>query len=275
MVMSRSTLFALFAFPQILLSPLGCGELSPFQPEPLKVTATPYTNYSHVLEWNIATVITPELKPTPTPGPSPGPFPTPKVGDPCPVCYGTGKSGDRINPCDPCKGDGKVNEGDPILTSTSAPQVSLPTFGDLIKALEPAIKNLEAKLESLPPKEEVRVPEEKVDQSKLIPAPPEPQPLPLLNPKTFKEVTTYHMKWNMRYYTWSDDNRCFIDTLGHRVTFNSILNFHPSKHKFVLMGCQTGVCTQVPITRSTTRVEIPPNEFGTTKESTANGGRSN
>lgn len=268
--MSRSTLFALFAFPLILLSPLGCGGLSPFQPEPLKVTATPYTNYSHVLEWSIATVTVPELKPTPTPGPSPSP--SVKVGDKCTVCYGTGKSGDRINPCDPCKGDGIVNEGDPILLPS---QVTLPTFGDLIKTLEPVIKDLEAKLQPLPPKEEVKIPEEKVDQSKLIPAPPDLQPLPLLNPKTYKEVTSYHMNWNMRYYTWSDEYRCFIDTLGHKVTFNSILNFHPSKHKFVLMGCQTGTCTQVPITRSTTRVEITPNEFGTTQESTANGGRSN
>ncbi len=95
---------------------LGCNN-NPFQPKVLKVTPVPYTNYAPTLCWELAMEKKDSL-PTPTPTPGPSPNPSVKVGDTCPVCLGRGKSGDGINPCDPCKGDGKVNEGDPILFSS-------------------------------------------------------------------------------------------------------------------------------------------------------------
>lgn len=290
----RLTFISFVSFVPLVSVFSGCGG-SPFQPDPIVLNAPAYTNYSHTLEWELA-IENKDVLPSPGPNPGPNPNPTPKIGDTCPVCEGRGKSGDGINPCNPCKGDGKVDGGDPILISEAIPttenkgkeslpaeepkvkeelhQVNLVEFGDLIKSLEPAIKNLSSKLE------EVRIPEEKVDPNKLIPAPVEDRPLPPIlpqkpNERLFTEVTQYHMKWNMRFYTWSDDLNCFIDTLGHRVTFNSILGFHPSKYQNVQMGCTTGQCTLVPITRSTARVEIKPNEFGTPQRSTANGGSKN
>lgn len=55
--------------------------------------------------------------------PTPGPSPNVKVGDQCPVCEGRGKSGDGIQPCGPCKGDGRVDAGDPILSTEVLPEV--------------------------------------------------------------------------------------------------------------------------------------------------------
>lgn len=57
-----------------------------------------------------------------SPAPAPGPTPVgPKVGDTCEDCSGTGKVGDGtiFKPCKPCMGDGKLDLGDPGLSSTS------------------------------------------------------------------------------------------------------------------------------------------------------------
>lgn len=65
----------------------------------------------------------------PTPGPNPTP-PTPdnkpKIGDKCPTCNGSGKvDGDHDGrpdfDCLDCGGDGRVDSGDPILTTSSPP----------------------------------------------------------------------------------------------------------------------------------------------------------
>ena len=53
--------------------------------------------------------------------PTPDPAPDIKIGDTCPHCKGTGREpGDgTVNiPCGQCKGDGVVDEGDPILVDT-------------------------------------------------------------------------------------------------------------------------------------------------------------
>ncbi len=58
----------------------------------------------------------------PTPNPTPN---KPKVGDTCPHCKGTGREpGDgSINiSCGQCNGDGRVDEGDPILVDNDKPE---------------------------------------------------------------------------------------------------------------------------------------------------------
>lgn len=54
----------------------------------------------------------------PTPAPEPDNV---KIGDKCPKCDGTGKifaDGKVAEPCWQCKGDGRADEGDPIVTKS-------------------------------------------------------------------------------------------------------------------------------------------------------------
>ncbi len=74
-------------------------------------------DYRHVWFWASASTQAPPIDPTPTPQPVPSPDGKPRIGDTCPVCNGRGKSGDGIQPCAPCGGDGIVNANDPILTA--------------------------------------------------------------------------------------------------------------------------------------------------------------
>ena len=61
--------------------------------------------------------------PTPNPSPTPGPNPNVKIGDICPNCKGRGKlsydGGGSWTDCTPCGKDGRVDEGDPILSGLS------------------------------------------------------------------------------------------------------------------------------------------------------------
>lgn len=104
----------------LLLLFLGCCIGCTPVPQPIHATIPPQTDYTAVFSWETACIMENE-----TPNPHPEPSPTPdkvKVGDKCPTCYGTGRSGDGIQPCFQCSGDGKVDEGDPILGNTSPDQ---------------------------------------------------------------------------------------------------------------------------------------------------------
>jgi len=107
-------LFYMFWVGVCLFCLLGCGPL--INPTPLTVRIPAQTDYTAVFSWETASLLADTLNPNPGPTPTPN---KPKVGDSCPTCYGTGKSGDGIQTCFQCKGDGKVDEGDPILGNTT------------------------------------------------------------------------------------------------------------------------------------------------------------
>lgn len=52
---------------------------------------------------------------------TPSPDDSPKPGDKCPDCRGTGKSGDGIGRCGSCGGDGRIDEKDIVPSITSEP----------------------------------------------------------------------------------------------------------------------------------------------------------
>lgn len=72
--------------------------------------------------------------------------PKPKPGDTCWNCNGRGKSGDGITPCPQCRGDGRLDQGDPglnrLLSAVAAaapvipapfvPSPNFPTIDDII-----------------------------------------------------------------------------------------------------------------------------------------------
>ena len=108
----------------LVLNVIGCNPSPSPTPTPdnlpkiITVRAVAYQDEQPILAHAIAQVAdNPSPGPGPNPSPSPSPDDKPKVGDVCPNCDGRGKSGDGINPCRPCKGDGRVDEGDPILVA--------------------------------------------------------------------------------------------------------------------------------------------------------------
>jgi hypothetical protein len=99
---------------------LGC---IPPGPKRILVDVPPNTNYTPLLSWYISEGTSLE----PAPAPVVPPDESVKVGDTCPSCKGTGRTGDGYMPCRDCAGDGRVDEGDPILTGELAPQKSILT----------------------------------------------------------------------------------------------------------------------------------------------------
>lgn len=99
----------------------GCNVIPGPTPTPTPVEIkTPPSNADDdqaILAISIADTLgntAPDIIPTPSPN-------TVKVGDVCPVCEGRGKSGDGIQPCGPCRGDGRVDAGDPVLSTEVVP----------------------------------------------------------------------------------------------------------------------------------------------------------
>ena len=249
----------------------GCNSILP-APEPIHVLVPASTNYEAVMALEVALVTTDtEVAPnTPT---------KLKEGDKCTNCSGTGKltkDGVPTDDCWMCLGDGIANKNDPILTNPGEYVITI--FGDMVDGINEQLKQVPGKKENpectcvdckcvdckctnpeackpIPEKVEALKPEE--DGVVLDPIPPRKQV------KAYRIETRYHIDWNMRHYTWSDGQNCFIDTLGHKVTFDSIPGFHPSKYKNVQMGCTTGRCTLVPITVSGVNVEIKDDQPGT------------
>lgn len=97
---------------------LGCDLPTPTPPKPsvIQFKAPAFNDDQDILAYSLAQAST--VSPSPSPAPDSD---KPKVGDVCPVCNGRGKSGDGIQPCAPCSGDGRVDEHDPIMHS-SLPQ---------------------------------------------------------------------------------------------------------------------------------------------------------
>lgn len=83
---------------------------------PVTITIPSYSDPDPIFAWNQAMELTPAIGPSPTPNPT-----GPKVGDICPSCDGKKKVGDGtiMTDCLDCKADGKVDEGDPILSGDS------------------------------------------------------------------------------------------------------------------------------------------------------------
>lgn len=96
----------------------GCNFPSPIAPKVYRIP--PNTSYSPIMAWEIGKVKDKENGPVPDPTPSP----KVKVGDDCPPpCEGGWTFGDGANKqvCWRCKGDGKADEGDPILDPVNYP----------------------------------------------------------------------------------------------------------------------------------------------------------
>lgn len=97
--------------------------LNAYQPyEPVRAPA--YQDATPLIALTLAEI---QLeKEFPPPNPNPGPNPDgPKDGDPCPTCDGKGRyspdgGGAWIN-CQDCKGDGKIDPGDPLSPSPAVP----------------------------------------------------------------------------------------------------------------------------------------------------------
>jgi hypothetical protein len=157
-----------------LLFCLGCKGLSPLiKPQPIHVAIPAYTDYRPVLCFEIGKEV--NVKPTPTPNPDPSPN-GPKVGDTCKTCNGTGKSGDKINPCFQCGADGKLDEGDPgLLLTDKLPDLATPLISS--KLLAPI--NIIVKKEP-----------------------------------TVKETKIYWVEYNGQVYMWNEAKRMFIGILG-------------------------------------------------------------
>jgi hypothetical protein len=140
----------------------GCN--TPFipvpEPDPIRVTIPANTDYKTIMYWEIAKICDVPL-PGPKPKPNPDPKPEPKpdgvsIGDDCPApCEGGWTFGDGTHKqvCWKCNGDGRVDEGDPILTgeSTQTPtlaplpeiQMIAPIEIIVAKAMEKTIYSIE------------------------------------------------------------------------------------------------------------------------------------
>jgi hypothetical protein len=134
----------------LFLTSLGCN--TPFiptpKPEPLYVTIPANTDYKSIMSWEIGKLH--GNSPTPIPTPNPTPIPSPdgkiKVGDDCPApCEDGYTFGDGANPqvCWKCNGDGRADEGDPILDPVN--QTTAPTLAPLpeIKMIAPITIHVE------------------------------------------------------------------------------------------------------------------------------------
>jgi hypothetical protein len=159
----------------------GCDTILP--PKPIHVTIPAQTDYSSVIAWEIGKHVDHSITPDilPNPGPTPDGV---KVGDTCPTCEGRGKSGDGIQPCYACKGDGRVDNGDPILTSEDVPVRIQPTLAP--KPLEPRIT----------------------------------EPIEILVAK-YKNVTVYSILVNGVTWTYDEEVSCFVNQLtGDLIPFS-------------------------------------------------------
>jgi hypothetical protein len=272
--------------PLIILALCGCNSILP-APEPIHVLVPASNNYEAVMALEVALVTTDtEVGPTPN---------KLKEGDKCTNCSGTGKitqDGVPTGDCWMCLGDGIANKNDPILTNPGEYVITI--FGEMVDGINESLKQpIPGKKENpectcidckcvnctckkpeacKPIPKEVGsgepddpaeccihgrfhdCPDCKMQNGVVIDPPISPRKPQVV--KKYEAKTNYHMYWNMRHYTWSDAQNCFIDQLGHIVTFASIPGFHPSKYPQVQMGCSTGRCTLVPITKSVSQVEV-------------------
>lgn len=124
----------------------GCNN-PPLVPTPVEVEiqAPPINDDETILAIEIAE----ELGSNPTPDVTP--TPSVKPGDRCPECKGTGqfdgdKDGKVDGPCHHCNADGKVDEGDPILSggkehSILVPPISRAEFDRVTETVENFVKS--------------------------------------------------------------------------------------------------------------------------------------
>lgn len=173
---------------------------------PRQITLQGYTDYTPIIIWNVASI--PEEKIIDT---------TPKVGDTCPTCKGTGTyvSGDGIHrkPCDSCGADGILDPGDPLVTGVPSlakedhehehEQEELPP----IEASEPEAPELQDKPQAGKETEEVPV-----DWNEKIPPlssslPEKPTRLPghitykSVTQTGYREVRVKHCNGRLCWYT--------------------------------------------------------------------------
>ncbi len=155
--------------------------------------------------------------PAPTPGPD-NPDDTPKVGDTCPVCDGRGKSGDGINPCMPCRADGRVDEGDPILTHsdevTDVAEESILIEYARKDELERAFNSVGESVDEL----SLRIEEtnQKIDDIDLRLDAVEASSPPQEKEEEVTPHTQYRIKYNGEYYDWDEQQRAFIHPVDKR-----------------------------------------------------------
>lgn len=118
--MANRILVLAYVIFYLLTSGTGCGPGPGPGPSPdqgIVIQAPAFNDDQDILALAMAQQ-TGGVSPSPAPGPTPN---GPQVGDTCEDCRGTGVVGDGTieRPCKPCKGDGKLDLGDPGLSSTS------------------------------------------------------------------------------------------------------------------------------------------------------------
>jgi hypothetical protein len=206
----------------IFLCLIGCN--TPFiptpKPEPIQVRIPAQTDYKPILAWEIAKnvdvpVPRPNPKPTPNPTPRPEPSPTPipdgglKPGDDCPApCEGGWEvHGDgHKTVCWKCNGDGRVDEGDPILSgSSSSEKERVEEF----KGNEGLVPETQSKLPTLAPLPEIR----------MI------APITIHVQKGVAEAsgeTVYSIEKDGMTCTWNEDKKCFVCPDGEEIEVQNL-----------------------------------------------------
>jgi hypothetical protein len=107
LVIAAVTIVAIWATKNIVSEPVTKKIVEPYHPQ----------KFDTILGYTIGKTMAERSKPV-------NPNTKPKVGDTCPQCNGTGREpgdGTVDIACGQCKGDGRVDEGDPIVSTIDSP----------------------------------------------------------------------------------------------------------------------------------------------------------
>lgn len=166
-----------------IFSMTGCEFQATYDAKPKSVTyhAPPITDESPILAVEIGAKNT--VAPTPAPD-NPTPSGKVKVGDKCPNCQGLGQvdydhDGKMDAKCVACGGDGKVDQGDPILNASDpVASISKEEFDNFRNSIQDKLKEIASALTKPKPVEKPASVEKPVVESTPLLYPEVRQPGP-------------------------------------------------------------------------------------------------